>query len=214
MACAKCGMTMKKGGAKPKKMATGGVTLTQKGAGYAKATTGGTNSKLGIYGMPQENMGTSGQYGKMAKGGVSTSRAVMASCKGGMVRDANGKCVMERKMSKGGLAKAQPGASVPVGTVVKDGRVWNGKGYDPAPINPTPTNTVPVGTVINDGRIWNGKGYDPAPVKGKKGIIVKKKMAKGGATSFGMLSVKAGIDKNPKPTAADRIAGVKKKKRK
>ena len=28
-------------------------------------------------------------------------------------------------------------------------------------------------------------------------------------TSFGMLSVKAGIDKNPKPTAADRIAGAK-----
>ncbi len=123
--------------------------------------------------------------------------------------------VVKRKMSTGGLAKAQPGASVPVGTVVKDGRVWNGKGYDPAPVNPAPTNTVPIGTVINDGRIWNGRGYDPAPVKqGKKGIIVKKKMAKGGATSFGMLSVKAGIDKNPKPTAADRIAGAKKKKRK
>jgi len=48
----------------------------------------------------------------------------------------------------------------------------------------------------------------------KRGAVVKKKMAKGGATSFGMLSVKAGIDKNPKPTAADRIAGAKKKKRK
>jgi hypothetical protein len=35
------------------------------------------------------------------------------------------------------------------------------------------------------------------------------KMAKGGNTSFGMLSVKAGVDKNPKPTAADRIAGAK-----
>lgn len=34
------------------------------------------------------------------------------------------------------------------------------------------------------------------------------KKAKGG-TSFGMLSVKAGIDKNPNPTAADRIAGAK-----
>jgi hypothetical protein len=145
MTCAQCGgAKMKSGGIKPKKMATGGVTLTQKGAGYAKATTGGTNSKLGIYGMPQENMGTSGQYGKMAKGGVTTSRAVMASCKGGMVRDANGRCVMERKMSKGGLAKAQTGTTVPVGTVVKDGRVWNGKGYNPAPVNPAPTNTVPV----------------------------------------------------------------------
>jgi len=38
-------------------------------------------------------------------------------------------------------------------------------------------------------------------------------MKKGGATSFGMLSVKAGVDKNPKPTAADRIAGAKMKKK-
>lgn len=45
----------------------------------------------------------------------------------------------------------------------------------------------------------------------KKGGMVKKKYAKGGS-SFGMLSVKAGIDKNPKPTAADRIAGAKMKK--
>ena len=33
------------------------------------------------------------------------------------------------------------------------------------------------------------------------------------ATKFGMLSVKAGIDNNPKPTAADRIAGATKKAR-
>ena len=39
-----------------------------------------------------------------------------------------------------------------------------------------------------------------------------KKMSKGGNTSFGMLSVKKGIDNNPKPTAADRIAGAKMKK--
>lgn len=38
-------------------------------------------------------------------------------------------------------------------------------------------------------------------------------MAKGGS-SFGMLSVKAGVDKNPKPTAADRIAGAKMSKKK
>jgi len=41
----------------------------------------------------------------------------------------------------------------------------------------------------------------------KGGKMIKK--AKNG-TSFGMLSVKAGVDKNPKPTAADRIAGAKK----
>ena len=39
----------------------------------------------------------------------------------------------------------------------------------------------------------------------------KMRMAKGGST-FGMLSVKAGIDNNPKPTQADRIAGAKKKR--
>jgi Glu-tRNA(Gln) amidotransferase subunit E-like FAD-binding protein len=33
----------------------------------------------------------------------------------------------------------------------------------------------------------------------------------GGATDFGILSVKAGIDKNPKATQADRIAGAKMK---
>jgi hypothetical protein len=39
-----------------------------------------------------------------------------------------------------------------------------------------------------------------------------KKIAKAKAgKSFGMLSVKAGIDKNPKPTAAEKIAGAKMK---
>lgn len=52
---------------------------------------------------------------------------------------------------------------------------------------------------------------------GKNGKMAKggkvKKYAKGG-TSFGMLSVKAGVDSNPKPTAADRIAGAKMGKKK
>ena len=42
----------------------------------------------------------------------------------------------------------------------------------------------------------------------------KLRMAGGGNTEFGMLSVKAGIDKNPKPTKADRIAGATMKKSK
>lgn len=45
---------------------------------------------------------------------------------------------------------------------------------------------------------------------GNVGTSKKPKMAKGG--SFGMLSVKKGIDNNPKPTAADRIAGATMKK--
>ena len=42
----------------------------------------------------------------------------------------------------------------------------------------------------------------------KKGKDVKKK-TKGGGSDFGMLSVKKGIDNNPNPTQADRIAGAK-----
>ena len=42
---------------------------------------------------------------------------------------------------------------------------------------------------------------------------ITKKMNRGGATEFGMLSVKAGIDNNPKPTQADRIAGATKGKK-
>lgn len=60
-------------------------------------------------------------------------------------------------------------------------------------------------------------GMDGKTGQAKKGGMVKavkKKMAKGGSTSFGMLSVKAGIDKNPRPTAADRIAGAKMNKKK
>ena len=47
----------------------------------------------------------------------------------------------------------------------------------------------------------------------KKGKDVKKK-AKGGGSDFGMLSVKKGIDNNPNPTQADRIAGAKMSNRK
>ena len=43
----------------------------------------------------------------------------------------------------------------------------------------------------------------------KEGKKVEKKKSK-----FGMLSVKAGIDKNPNPTQADRIAGAKMSSRK
>ena len=43
---------------------------------------------------------------------------------------------------------------------------------------------------------------------GKCGTRETPAFKKGGST-FGMLSVKAGVDNNPKPTAADRIAGAK-----
>jgi len=43
---------------------------------------------------------------------------------------------------------------------------------------------------------------------------VSTKTYKKGGSTFGMLSVKAGVDKNPKATAADRIAGAKMNKKK
>jgi len=58
------------------------------------------------------------------------------------------------------------------------------------------------------------KGYKVGGrVKKMGGGMMKRKMLKKG-TEFGMLSVKAGIDKNPKPTQADRIAGAKMNKKK
>ena len=104
--------------------------------GAKKMATGGTT---GIVGMPKYGNNPRTQEGRMLKKGGSvgstTNRAVQPSCKNGMVRDANGKCVKQRASE----------------------------------------------------------------------------FKKGGST-FGMLSVKAGIDKNPRPTAADRIAGAKKRK--
>ena len=51
-------------------------------------------------------------------------------------------------------------------------------------------------------------------VRGADGkcVMSRPKFQKGG--SFGMLSVKTGVDKNPNPTAADRIAGAKMNKKK
>ena len=65
------------------------------------------------------------------------------------------------------------------------------------------------------------KGYKVGGrVKKMGGGMAKRKMLKAGSNgngkkkAFGMLSVKAGIDKNPMPTQADRIAGAKMKNKK
>lgn len=81
---------------------------------------GGATPKMKKGGMPTKVLGPakkpfaagipfftgSGQTGPeyMQKGGsFAPNRSVQASCKGGMVRDANGKCVMARKMKEGGF---------------------------------------------------------------------------------------------------------------
>ena len=136
---------MKCGGAM-KKMAKGGEATNKlnNAKGFAKPQTGGSNTKMGLYGIPNAGPtgnNLSGTYsykkgGAIAKAKFGATTPVKASCKKGEVRSASGGCVSERP-----------------------------------------------------------------------------KFAKGGST-FGMLSVKAGVDKNPKPTAADRIAGAKMAKKK
>jgi len=60
------------------------------------------------------------------------------------------------------------------------------------------------------GKAVNPRAKDTSRKMGSDLLPKMKKKAKNG-TSFGMLSVKAGVDNNPNPTAADRIAGAKKK---
>ena len=85
----------KRKGGSVKKYAVGGNT-----GGYAPAQKGGDNTKMGIYGIP--NAGRTDSLG-FKKGGSTTSRAVKPGCRGGMVKDASGNCVMERKFKKGGF---------------------------------------------------------------------------------------------------------------
>lgn len=116
-----------------KKLASKDTEEKRKGGSVKKYAAGGST----IVGMPQYSNNPRTYSGRMLKegGSFAPNRAVQSSCKGGMVRDANGKCVMSRSFKKGG-------------------------------------------------------------------------------STFGMLSIKAGIDKNPRPTAADRIAGAKMSARK
>jgi len=59
---------------------------------------------------------------------------------------------------------------------------------------------------IREPKMGGGMMGRPMYKKGSKKAVGKK-------SNFGMLSVKAGIDNNPNPTQADRIAGAKMKKK-
>jgi hypothetical protein len=72
------------GGATKRKYAMGGATLP-------------------MMGMPMYSSNPRSEQGRiLKKGGTTTSRTVTPGCRGGMVKDASGKCVMERKMQDGG----------------------------------------------------------------------------------------------------------------
>jgi len=154
--CAKCGGSMKKGGA-TKKMAKGGV---QK-----------------IVGMPGYNA-----------------------------------TLYPTSFKKGGVKKMQNGGEKPDKSVLKNilGLIGGGSGILAGTILGNREKDSEKANERDNKRIQRKsdrrekKGYKP---------ISGPSFKKGGATSFGMLSVKAGVDKNPKPTAADRIAGAKMKKK-
>ncbi len=201
MGCAKCGKMMKKGGVK--KMAAGGSTTNKlnNAKGFAPAQKGGDNGKKMIYGVPNAGMtgpNRNSQTETMKKGGAKKTTA------------------KKPLMKKGGamkpLRKAQDGDNFQ-GPVTQEATNKINKDY---------TRAVGVGPRVYDQTVkdaddWKNvrENYDRIPKEVfdeyKKGGSVKKttkKYAKGGST-FGMLSVKAGVDNNPKPTAADRIAGAK-----
>jgi len=104
------------------KKAMGGEATNKlnKPRGYAKSQTGGSNIGSMIFGVP--NAGMTGPNRNSvtetmkAGGSFAPNRAVQASCKGGMVRDENGRCVMARKMKEGGSTKSFPDLN-------KDGKV-------------------------------------------------------------------------------------------
>ena len=64
------------------------------------------------------------------------------------------------------------------------------------------------------GRVGLKRGTGLMKKKSNVQKIKKTFGPKNKSTKFGMLSVKAGIDKNPNPTLADRIAGAKMKNKK
>lgn len=105
------GNCMSCGGSAKRKMAKGGSTTNKlnNARGFAKPQTGGSNTEKQIYGIP--NVGPTGNnltgtY-SYKKGGATTSKASLPICKNGMVRSADGKCVMERpKFKNGGTTKA------------------------------------------------------------------------------------------------------------
>lgn len=90
----------------------------QCGGSTKKMAKGG---EAGIVGMPQYGNNPRTYSGNMLKNGgaFAPNRAVQASCKNGMVRDANGRCVMQRKMSKGGFPDLNKDGKVTKADVLK-----------------------------------------------------------------------------------------------
>ena len=117
-----------------------------------------------------------------------------------------------------GISKNQAQALINKGRSRKDGgsqileKVMKPKKYGDGGSNVTKINK----DKLSKAQMGQFRNIQSDAVKGKitsaeaekmiRKLVLNKKA--GGATDFGMLSVKAGIDKNPSPTKADRIAGA------
>ena len=167
--CMSCGGSMKK-------MAVGGTTTKR----IIKKSTGG------MYGIPQENLGTSGQYGFAQKGGV--IKAVKK-----VVKKITRPTL--RKAQNGGMTKADPyGVSLVNKTYkTKGSNKLGGK------TNMGPTKIVP-------------KKVDPIAPKASKTRTIERngtfEMKKGGSTKATKFAALA--PPYNKATFADRIVGAKK----
>lgn len=108
---------------------------------------------------------------------------------------------MKKMMTKKAMPKAKIGGKYKKGGIKK----YNTGG----PVYEAPSQTTPTKSTTPN-KFNTPVGTDTFV---KSGGAIKSSYKKGGSTKskFGLLSVIAGIDNNPKPTAADRIAGAKKR---
>jgi hypothetical protein len=215
-----CGK-MKAGGSvkKVKKMATGGQALN-KAKGFAPAQKGGSNVSKQIYGIP--NAGTTGPnrtagYDYKKGGSIKKMKAGGGSdpCPKGYHVNEYGGCspntfrTLGSKLGVGaGIAGALGIASKYIGDKIKEKKAAKKEAEEnkkKAAETPKAKFGASVGVKASckNGMVRGADG---------KCVMSRPKFKSGG--SFGMLSVKAGIDKNPKATAADRIAGAKMNKKK
>ena len=106
-----------------------------------------------------------------------------------------------KKMSKGGFAPAQKGGD---NTKMQIYGIPNAGGTGPETMKKGGSKVTAVKHSCPPGTVRSATG----------GCVSERPSFKKGGSTFGMLSVKAGVDKNPKATAADRIAGAKMSKKK
>ena len=210
MKTCKTGCGKMKAGGSIKKLAKGGQALN-KAKGFAKPQTGGDNVSKNIFGVP--NAGTtgpnrSGTYDYKKGGSVKKYQDGGPSIADMTKRDR--KEIMRTKSGKIGIGAAATGVIGIAGKAIGDklkARKAAKKAAEEKKKSETPKAKFGASVAVK-------ASCKQGMVRGADGncVMSRPKFKSGG--SFGMLSVKAGVDKNPNPTAADRIAGAKMNKKK